>query len=210
MAPKQVPFDPDAEEEDNADDKLEWDQDTANALGKFVQLSCKLGHKKCNILWKGDEMALQRTLNCLKTIEHLSMVDSNTAMWCLKLKEKETGNLYIHKPMRMPLWPLNETVSQISKLIPYLLIRRKFCNPTAICQYHDFAVNCNDMFNSGQLNGAQKYSVRLSETNYLSIIQVTLLEGQESDIVIYNVLQSNRYLTMGFLEKVKRLNVAIS
>uniref|UniRef100_A0A915IKN3 Uncharacterized protein n=1 Tax=Romanomermis culicivorax TaxID=13658 RepID=A0A915IKN3_ROMCU len=59
MASKQVPFDLDAEDQDDADNKLEWDQDAANALGKFVELSRQLGRKKCNILWKGDEMAMQ-------------------------------------------------------------------------------------------------------------------------------------------------------
>uniref|UniRef100_A0A915IC95 Uncharacterized protein n=1 Tax=Romanomermis culicivorax TaxID=13658 RepID=A0A915IC95_ROMCU len=56
---KQVPFDPDAEDQDDTDNKLEWDQEAANALGKFVELSHKLGHKKCNIIWKGDETAMQ-------------------------------------------------------------------------------------------------------------------------------------------------------
>uniref|UniRef100_A0A915J3Q6 DNA2/NAM7 helicase-like C-terminal domain-containing protein n=1 Tax=Romanomermis culicivorax TaxID=13658 RepID=A0A915J3Q6_ROMCU len=34
--------------------------------------------------------------------------------------------------------------------------------------------------------------------------------GQESDIVIYDIVWSNQYLTMGFLENFKCLNVAIS
>uniref|UniRef100_A0A915J3H7 DNA2/NAM7 helicase-like C-terminal domain-containing protein n=1 Tax=Romanomermis culicivorax TaxID=13658 RepID=A0A915J3H7_ROMCU len=37
-----------------------------------------------------------------------------------------------------------------------------------------------------------------------------VLEGQESDIVIYNIVRSNPYFSIGFLENYKRLNVAIS
>uniref|UniRef100_A0A915HUH8 DNA2/NAM7 helicase-like C-terminal domain-containing protein n=1 Tax=Romanomermis culicivorax TaxID=13658 RepID=A0A915HUH8_ROMCU len=36
------------------------------------------------------------------------------------------------------------------------------------------------------------------------------MAGQESDIVINNIVQPNQYLTIGFLEHSKRLNVAIS
>uniref|UniRef100_A0A915JCQ0 Uncharacterized protein n=1 Tax=Romanomermis culicivorax TaxID=13658 RepID=A0A915JCQ0_ROMCU len=64
MASKHAPFDTDAEDQDDAED-LEWDQDAANALGKFVESSRQPGRKMCNILWKGDDTAMQRPSNFL-------------------------------------------------------------------------------------------------------------------------------------------------
>uniref|UniRef100_A0A915JCL9 DNA2/NAM7 helicase-like C-terminal domain-containing protein n=1 Tax=Romanomermis culicivorax TaxID=13658 RepID=A0A915JCL9_ROMCU len=133
------------------------------------------------------------------------MVDSNTAMWRLKLKEKEMGTKYIDEASGMPLRPLNETAPQISEPIRDLLIRGKHRDPTATCRYRDIGANRNDLFDSCRLNMSQKEAVRLSESNFISIIQ-----GQESDIVIYDIVRSNQYLTIGFLENFKRLNVAIS
>uniref|UniRef100_A0A915JL50 Uncharacterized protein n=1 Tax=Romanomermis culicivorax TaxID=13658 RepID=A0A915JL50_ROMCU len=96
------------------------------------------------------------TLNCFNTIKNLSMLDSNTAMWRLKLKEKETGNLYIDKTSGMLLRPLNETAPQISEPICDLLIHGKHHDPTPTCLYYDVGANHKDLFDSCRLNMSQK------------------------------------------------------
>uniref|UniRef100_A0A915HMX4 DNA2/NAM7 helicase-like C-terminal domain-containing protein n=1 Tax=Romanomermis culicivorax TaxID=13658 RepID=A0A915HMX4_ROMCU len=48
--------------------------------------------------------------------------------------------------------------------------------------------------------------------NQLKKVQIGTMDGfqgQESDIVIYNIIRSNPYFFIGFLENYKRLNVAI-